>query len=71
MRRKKRARASGGGAKAARVPADKEFAPGLSGPLTSLLRDGGRKLNPLQMQKLIDATTALQQMQVHILEPLT
>lgn len=71
VRRKKRARASGGGAKAARVPADKEFAPGLSGPLTTLLRNGGRNLNPLQMQKLVDATTALQQMQVHILEPLT
>lgn len=60
-----------GGARAVRVPADADFAIGLDRPIVECLREGGRKLNSLEMQKLKDATSLLQEMQLHILEPLT
>eukprot|EP00510_Aplanochytrium_minuta_P004005 CAMPEP_0184023072 /NCGR_PEP_ID=MMETSP0954-20121128/11090_1 /TAXON_ID=627963 /ORGANISM="Aplanochytrium sp, Strain PBS07" /LENGTH=339 /DNA_ID=CAMNT_0026305781 /DNA_START=75 /DNA_END=1091 /DNA_ORIENTATION=- len=62
---------TGGGARAVRVPEDKNFAIGLEKPIVECLRNGGRNLNSLENQKLKDATSLLQEMQCHILEPLT
>mmetsp|Transcript_33594 Transcript_33594/g.41285 ORF Transcript_33594/g.41285 Transcript_33594/m.41285 type:complete len:240 (-) Transcript_33594:1610-2329(-) len=71
VRRRKRARYVGGGAKAVKVPEDEEFPIGLENPIADILQPGERKLNTLQMQKFKDATEALQQMHIHRLEPLT
>lgn len=71
VRRRKRARYVGGGARALKVPEDEEFAIGLEKPIADMLQPGKRKLNTLQMQKFKDATEALQQMHIHRLEPLT
>eukprot|EP00511_Aplanochytrium_stocchinoi_P004893 CAMPEP_0204836076 /NCGR_PEP_ID=MMETSP1346-20131115/24236_1 /ASSEMBLY_ACC=CAM_ASM_000771 /TAXON_ID=215587 /ORGANISM="Aplanochytrium stocchinoi, Strain GSBS06" /LENGTH=429 /DNA_ID=CAMNT_0051970543 /DNA_START=389 /DNA_END=1678 /DNA_ORIENTATION=- len=70
-KRKRTAPVTRGGARAVRVPADRDFAVGLDDPLCETLRPGGRALSSLEFQKLKDATSLLQEMQLHILEPLT
>lgn len=69
--KKRRAIPVGAGAKAIKLPADAEFPIGLPKSLISSLNDGGEPLNPLEYQKLLDSTTLLQSMGVHVLEPLT
>ncbi|GBG25247.1 Hypothetical Protein FCC1311_014642 [Hondaea fermentalgiana] len=73
IRREKKRRAIpiGAGARAVKTPLNADFPIGLAQPLIQSLVDGGEPLNALEHQKLLDTTTLLQSMGVHVLEPLT
>ena len=57
-------------ARAVMIPEDGDFSVDLGSNLVESLRKGGKQLNSLQLRKLKDATSLLQSMQTHKLQPL-